>query len=189
MREIEGKLSFKCPFCRRPVPREKRFRDKQKLKRIEANDPVALYEEGIDQYQKGDYRSAFGYLMKAAEVGELEAHRYLSLLYHNGEGVEKDRGKEIHHLEEAAIGGHPVARYNLGAHEWNNDNNERAVKHWIIAAKLGHDLSIKALMNAFKRGMISKEEFAATLRANQAAVDATKSPQREAAEEFHRNAA
>jgi hypothetical protein len=187
MREIEGKLSFKCPFCRRPVPREKRFRDKQMLKRVEANDPVAMRYEGIEQYRKGDYRSAFGYLMKAAELGDVEAHFKLSLLYHHGEGVEKDEGMETYHLEEAAIGGHPFARHNLGCHEWNNDNNERAVKHWIIAAKLGDDDSIKALMDAFKIGLISKEEFAATLRANQAAVDATKSPQREAAEEFYRN--
>ncbi len=34
-----------------------------------------------------------------------------------------------------------------------------------------------------KEGLVSKEEFAAALRAHQAAVDATKSPQREEAEE------
>jgi len=187
MREIEGKLSFKCPFCRRPVPREKRF-DKQGLKRIEANDPVSMREEGNAQYHKGCYFRAFGYLMKAAKLGDTEAHYQLAHLYHNGHGVEMDEGMETYHLEEAAIGGHPFARHNLGCHEWNNDNNERAVKHWIIAAKLGDDNSIKPLMDAFKIGLISKEEFAATLRANQAAVDATKSPQREAAEEFYRNA-
>jgi len=34
---------------------------------------------------------------------------------------------------------------------------------------------------------VSKEDLAATLRAHQAAIDATKSPQREAADEFERN--
>ncbi len=41
-----------------------------------------------------------------------------------------DEGKEICHLEEAANGGHHVR----GCHENKNDNVERAVKHWIIAA-------------------------------------------------------
>ena len=30
-------------------------------------------------------------------------------LYRNGLGVEKDEKKELYHLEEAAIGGHPDA--------------------------------------------------------------------------------
>jgi len=62
------------------------------------------------------------------------------------------------------------------------------VKHFIIAANKGHDGSIiKALMGAFRSGMIIKEVLAASLRAHQANVDATKSLQRKAAEEFHRN--
>ena len=40
-------------------------------------------------------------------------------------------------------------------------------------------------MNAFKEGLVSKEVLAATLRAHQAAIDATKTPQRdEAAKSF-----
>ncbi len=60
------------------------------------------------------------------------------------------------------------------------------MKHFSIAARLGDDLSMKALMKFFKGGYVSKEDLAATLRAHQAAVDATKSPQREAAEDFIR---
>ena len=96
----------------------------------------------------------------------------------------QDVEKDIHHLEEAAIGGHPLARHYLGGEEWNNGNVERAVKHWIIAATQGQDDSIKALMKAFKEGHVSKEVLATALRANYAAVDATKSPQREAAENY-----
>jgi hypothetical protein len=85
-------------------------------------------------------------------------------------------------LEVAAIGGHPNARYNLGCAEWGNGRTDRAIKHCIIAANLGHDGSLKSLKDGFQRGLMSKEDFAAALRAHQAAVDATKSPQREAAE-------
>jgi TPR repeat protein len=45
-----------------------------------------------------------------------------------GNGVEKDEKKELHHLEEAAIAGHPVARHNLGCYEGMNGRMERAVK-------------------------------------------------------------
>jgi hypothetical protein len=57
------------------------------------------------------------------------------------------------------------------------------VKHFIIAANLGHDDSIQRLKDCFMGGAVSKEDFAAALRAHQAAVNATKSPQREAAAE------
>jgi len=42
-------------------------------------------------------------------------------------------------------------------------------------------------MFAFKEGYASKDDLAAALRAHQAAVDATKSPQRDAAEAYYRN--
>ena len=58
---------------------------------------------------------------------------------------------------------------------------KKAVKHYIIAAAQGQDESIKLLMFAFKEGDVSKDDLAAALRAHQAAVDATKSLQREAA--------
>ena len=128
---------------------------------------------------KGNYSRAFKHYAKAAESGNASAHLRLAGLYQDGKGVQKDVGKMIYHLEEAAIAGHPDARYSLGKHEYKNYNLVRAVKHFIIAAKQGHDASMKALLEAFKDGFISKEELAATLRAQKAAVDATKSPERE----------
>jgi len=56
------------------------------------------------------------------------------------------------------------------------------VKHWIIAANLGNDRSLEELKDCYREGLVSKDDFAAALRVHQAAVDATKSPQREAAE-------
>jgi len=185
VREAEGRLKHRCPFCRKPTPSTDEECDKQMMKRMEANDPVAMLQWGIEQYDKGDYQSALTYFTKAAELGNVTAHYNLSLLYHLGKGVEKDSGKKLHHLEEAAIGGHPNARYNLGIEEGNNGNIERKVKHLIIAANQGYDDSIKALMAAYRNGFVSKEGLAAALRAHKAAVDETKSPQREAAEEYY----
>ena len=183
VREDEQSLEFSCPFCRKPSAKTEEEADKQMMKRIEANDPVAISEWGGKQYIKGEYQIAFEYWSKAAELGVAQAHFHLAVLYQEGVGVEKDEGKEIHHLEEAAIGGHPYARRCLGCVENDNGNIERAIKHWIIAAKLGDDRSIKCLMEAFKLGCLSKEDLTAALRAHKAAVDATTSPQRNIAEE------
>ena len=181
IRELQAKLEPKCPFCRKVLPSDKEIEENY-MKRIEANDPVAMREQGSYCYKKGDYSSAFEYFTKAAKLGDIEAHYQLSGCFGLGRGVEKDEKKELFHLEEAAIGGHPDARCNLACYEGINERYERAVKHWIIAANLGYDDSLNALKEGFKRGVVIKEDFAAALRGHQAAVDATKSPQREAAE-------
>ena len=95
-------------------------------------------------------------------------------------GVRREK-KECYHLEEAAIAGHPTARYLLGTIEWMNGGEYRAMKHFIIAANLGCDQSLRSLKRSYEYGLVSKDDFAAALRAHQAAVDATKSPQREEA--------
>ncbi|KAK1746725.1 Sel1-like repeat family protein [Skeletonema marinoi] len=186
LREEDKKLQHACPFCREPVPSTQEQCDKQMMKRVAANDPVAMRRKGIQQHKKGDYRSAFEYYTRAAELGDAAAQCNLASLYEFGKGVEKDGGKAVHYLEEAAIGGDPIARNRLGRIEGNIGNTERAVKHCIIAANLGDDGSIKMMMLMFRNGLVSKDDLASTLRAHQAAVDATKSPQREVAEEYDR---
>ena len=89
-------------------------------------------------------------------------------------------------MEEAAIGGHPKARHNLGCVDWENGRLERAMKHFIIAANHGNDGSMEQLKACYRDGLVSKEDFAAALRGYQAAIDATKSPQREEATEWER---
>ena len=186
IREIEGRLEHTCAFCREPMPKTWEEEIKRRMKRIEANDPAAINEEGALRLCKRDFISAFEHCSKAAELGSVEAHYYLSVMYHEGHGVEKDEGEFKRNAEEAAIAGHPDARHDLGVHEWNNGNDDRAVKHWIIAATQGCDKSIKMLMKAFKEECLSKEDLAAALRAQKATADATKSPMREVADEIVR---
>ncbi len=186
-REIVSSLDPSCPFCRKPNLLNDGEFEKRKMIRIKANDPVAIYYEGVEQYNGGNCGRAFEWYTKAAQLGNADAHCKLAAMYYLGHGVEKDKGKEIRHLEEAVIGGHPGARYLLVNEERENGNYERAVKHWIIAAKQGEDESIKMLILTFKDGFVSKEDLAATLRAHQAAVDATKSPQRETALQIKKN--
>ena len=98
--------------------------------------------------------------------------------------MKKDKEKAVYHYEKAAMGGHPTARYNLGCHEGNIGNIERAVKHFTIASNLGHDKSMKALWKQYSAGNITKEDLEATLRSHQAAIDEMKSPEREASYPF-----
>ena len=179
----ESQSQILCPFCRHPVPPTDEGIDLNTLKRIEANDPVAMRHVGTRCYHEGDYDSAFEYFTKASGLGEADAHYQLSTMYRDG-FVEESKKKELYHLEEAAIAGHPRARCNLAVLDCENGRTKRAVKHFMIAAKLGHDLSLENLKNLFIGGAVTKEDLATAIRAHQAAVDAMKSPQREAAAAF-----
>ena len=180
-REWRESLEQRCAFCRELIPDTQDKCEKNLMERFKVNDPLALYQVGKRRYNEGDYEGAFQYYMKAAVLGDIESLYELSRLYHDGKGVEKDMKKSMYHSEEAAIGGHPKARFDLGYYENNNGRVERAAKHFIIAAKLGHDESLNAVKKLFAHGFVSKEGYEATLRGHKAAVDATKSTQRDAA--------
>lgn len=74
------------------------------MKRVKANDLVAICYEGIAQFEKGDYSSVFKCYSKAVDLADAEVHYKLSMMYDDGVGVEQDSGKTMNHLEEAAIG-------------------------------------------------------------------------------------
>ncbi len=180
-REAEQGLEQRCPFCRESPPKSKGEAKKLAKKRVKANDPDALHQMGVRHDDVGDYRKALGYYTKAAALGHVYAHFCLSVMYQEGQGVETDKKRSVYHLEEAAIGGHADARFNLGVHEHSNGRTNRAMKHYIIAAKLGHDDALHNVKFGFIDGFVSKDDYASTLRGHQAAVDATKSEQREEA--------
>ena len=105
-------------------------------------------------------------------------------------------------MEEAAIGGHRDARFNLGNHEGIRGNYVKAMKHKLIAAKLGDDNALEQMKKLMETGLlvskedfkelmeqgliVSKEDYEAALRGHKAALDATKSEQRDAAEKYYR---
>jgi TPR repeat protein len=185
LREREARLQNTCPFCRNILPTTQEEAEIINMKRAEKSDPVAMTEIGKKHCEEKDYERAIEYWTKAADLGDVEAHFDLAFMNWKGKGVEKDEKRGLYHLVEAAIAGHPGARYNLALKEGRSERFDRAVKHFIIAANLGHGGSIQMLKEFYADGLVSKEDFAAALRAHQAAVDATKSPQRDAASEFY----
>jgi tetratricopeptide (TPR) repeat protein len=185
-REYKAGLMRRCAFCREPLPKSgEEIHQKRVMKRVKKNDPVALCQMGNKHYHEGDHETAFEYFKKAAELGDTRAHYNLSIMYHEGRGVENDMEKYTKHSEEAAIGGHVDARYDLGIIEKLNGRFERAKKHFIIAANLGDHDSLKGLMKLYANGLASKEDYAGALRAFQAAVAATKSVEREEADAYY----
>jgi len=185
-RESEGGLEHRCAFCREPFPESQEEVDKRVMERIKKhNDPVAMTNMAKKHFAKGDYGNALEYYTKAVELGDVDAHACLASFYGQGNGVDKDMKKTYYHLELAAIGGHPLARFLLGAHEIENDRKERAAKHLIIAANLGHDDSLTLIKDLFVEGIVSKDEYAAALRGYQTAVNETKSAEREEGEAFY----
>jgi tetratricopeptide (TPR) repeat protein len=184
-REYQMGMHPRCAYCREPIPTTEEEVRANLMKRIKVNDPVAMSHMGIMRYYDRDYDGAFEYLTKAAQLGRMNAHYKLSFMYFKGRGVETDMKKLVYHLEEAAIGGHPNARHNLGLYESDNGREERAMKHFIIAAKLGFDKSLEEVKEGFARGLVSKEDYEAALCGHQAVVDATKSQQRDEAYAFN----
>jgi len=105
IREKEERIKHKCPFCRHPAFESVEGYYRSIMKRVEANDPVAMQIMGTRCYHQGHFDSAFQYLTKAAAMNNAEAQYQLSNMYGLGQGVEMDEEKETLHLEAAAIGG------------------------------------------------------------------------------------
>ena len=79
-----------------------------------------------------------------------------------------DLKKSKHYYELAAMSGYIDARHNLGNMEWNEaGNHQRAMKHYLISARAGYDLSLDMVRDGFKCGLITKDEYSHTLRAYQ----------------------
>ena len=185
MYEVQRGEAEKCPFCRTISPTSDEENAKRMWRRSEANDPIALGCIGWKHYEDEDFENAFRCWTRAAEEGNEDARFRLGGMYLQGRFVEKNVDECISHLEQAAIRGHVEARFNLGYLDWKKGKFDRAVKHWIISASLGDNISVQELKKSYKLGHASKDDFARALRAHQAAVDAMKSTDREFAEIYY----
>jgi len=107
VREREKGLKHKCPFCRDPLLLSRdtigSVPGATSMKRVEANDPMAMCLMANLSYDEGNYVDSFQYSTKAAEMGDADSHYRLSVLYGTGRGVEKDEKKKMYHLEKAAM--------------------------------------------------------------------------------------
>ncbi|EJK77386.1 hypothetical protein THAOC_00785, partial [Thalassiosira oceanica] len=84
--------------------------------------------------------------------------------------------------ERAAIRGHVGSRHNLGCNEYNEKGNfDRALRHWLISAKMGYESSVEAIKDAFMAGLATNAQYTEALKGYQDAVEETKSHDRDEA--------
>ncbi|EJK55991.1 hypothetical protein THAOC_24202 [Thalassiosira oceanica] len=177
---------FDCAFCRTPRPGNDADRLAMIRARVEKKDPEAIYHLGQKYFfgslglQK-DMRKAVELYTKAAELGSIDALFSLGDAYFSGNGVQEDVTKATAFFTKAAMQGHVVSRYNLGNHEGRKGNYDRALRHYLISAKMGYENSVQNIKRALMRGLATKEQYAEAMNGYQDAVEEMKSYDRDEA--------
>lgn len=90
------------------------------------------FEQGNEEYEKGNYETAFKIFMLLAESGEMRAQISIACMYETGEGVQQDLTKSIKWYRLAAEQGHPVAQNNLAVVLLDADPKDAI--QWLFAA-------------------------------------------------------
>ena len=175
-----------CPFCRTPVPPDEASALAMIQKRADKGDAEATKSLGANYFHGElgltvNVPRAIELWTEAAELGSLDAHHNLGQVHYSGNGVEEDKPRGIHHWQQAALKGRVLSRNSLGADEYYNGDYKRAVQHWMISAKMGHEESLNTIQCMFKGGHATKAQYAEALLGYRDAVEEMKSPQREEA--------
>ena len=186
---VESGAKDICAFCRTPDPNSAKEcikRNKLLMEKGNADAYYVLagyYAEGIMGMPQ-DWPKSNELLLKAGELGCASAYFNLGHSYCNENGVEVDMKKAIHYWELAAMNGNVNARHNVGVLETQAGNNHRATKHFILTARAGHNNSLGLVKEGFVGGVVTKDEYANTLRAYQKSKDEMKSEARDKAAAF-----
>ena len=175
-----------CPFCRTPYPENDADALAMIRARAEKKDPEAINDLGDSYFHElygfqEDVQRAVELYTEAAELGSLNALYNLGNAYRLGKGVQKDEAKAVELCGKAAMQGHAPSRHELGCDEGEKGNHGRAVKHFLISATMGDKLSLENINKAFLGGHATKGQYAQALRGYKAALEETKSPDREMA--------
>ena len=175
-----------CAYCRVPSPNtgEERVR-RLKILMDKGNSRAfnhlgGYYDRGIMGMPR-DHQKAHEFYLKAGELGCSQAYYNLGVSYDQGYGVEMNKKKAKHYYELAVIGGDVHARYNLGCYEKQSGNFDRAFKHFVLAARAGCKKSLDVVKLGFRIGLVTKDEYASTLRAHQKSIGDMKSDMRDEA--------
>ena len=187
-RQSGGEVGL-CAFCRKSSPIAGMYLDEiKRLKKLIEADNADGYNYLAGMYWDGegvpqDFAKANELLLKAGELGCADAYYNLGNLYHFGRGVEVDKKKAKHFFELAAMNGSVKARHNLGWLELEADNHHQAMKHYLLSARAGYKKSLDTVKDGYQCGIVTKDEYANTLRAYQKRHDEMKSDDRDKAEE------
>ena len=153
---------------------------------MEVDDAEAILQLGYAYFNgdvglEQDHEKAMELWLRARKLGCASAYYSLGIEYFKGEDVAYDFKKAKYYWELAAMGGHVLARQNVGDLERQTGDMSRAVKHYTIAAGVGHDNAIEALRKLNLNGQVAKDDFEKALCAHKEASDEMKSGHREEA--------
>ena len=177
-----------CAFCRTPPPSSDEERIKR-LKKLMAKGVGGAFFSLAGYYDRGmmgltqDWAKSNELLLRGGELGYSEAYYNLACSYSNGTGVEVDTNKAKYYYELAAMNGSIKARHNLGCIEGQAGHFCRGMKHLILAARAGYEMSLEAVKKGYMSGLglLTKDEYANTLRAYQKRQKEMKSDARDKA--------
>ncbi|EJK71366.1 hypothetical protein THAOC_07211, partial [Thalassiosira oceanica] len=177
---------FDCPYCRTRYPDNDADELAMINARVSKKDPVAINLLGGQCFYgrlglQKDSRKAVEVWTEAAELGSVEALYNLGLAHERGEGVKQDKAKGFEFFKRAAMQGHVQSRYNLGCLEGQKGNHDRALRHFLISAKMGHKNSLDTIKKMFMDGLATKEQYTQVLKGHQEAVEEMKSHDRDEA--------
>ena len=184
---VKRGIGFICEFCRTPVAKDDAAHLAMVQARVDKKDPEAITHLG-ELYMEGklglvkDMSRAVELWTEAAELGSADAYIKVGVSYSSGNGVEQDLERGARFFEEAAMLGHPDARHYLGKYEsYIHENYDRAIRHFLISAKMGNEDSVGEIKELFKEGQATKSQYAEALKGCRDAMEEMKSPEREEA--------
>ena len=177
-----------CPFCRTPLPKYDAGKLAMIMTRVKKKDPEAIDHLGEIYYHgmmpgllQMDMQKAVGLWEEAAELGSIGALYNLGTAYYFGNGVQENKAKGAQFWTKAALQGCGAARYIIGIIEGGHGNYDSAVRHFLIAAKMGSKGSVEKIKEMFMEGFATKGQYAQALSGYQDAVEESQSQDRDEA--------
>jgi len=174
-----------CAFCRTPFPNSAAGMLAMIQARAKRKDPEAINTLGERYSPRGqlgfqkDGQRGVELYTEAAELGSIKALYNLGYAYCNGNGVQVDKEKGMQFWRRAAMQGHVESRCNLGCYEAQKGNYDRALRHFLISAKMGDKNSVEFVKTLFMEGRATKEQYADALKGYQDAAEGMKSHDRD----------
>ena len=184
--------AFLCPFCRvSNSSGEAEHTLEKEMKRANEGNSEAIFRVGQVYYHgergiKQDKDEGLKWFHRAMKEGSGRAAYILGVAYEHGDGVDKDIDKAIEYYQKGGDLGDAHSFHSAGILLVKKGMLEEAALHYRKAAMCGlsDNNILDYIRHEYKAGIITKEEYAYTLREHQAACNEMKSEGRDAYKQY-----